>query len=81
MGSSRTASVAGCLYPGSGSSRTQVMVAMSWTGIVGIVMLVGLIIDHGWVGRAGALAVLGGLVVPQWVRSWHLLRDHRGRPD
>lgn len=53
--------------------------AMAWTGIVGIVMLAGLIIDHAWVGRVGTLVVLAGLVVPQWARSLHLLRGDRAR--
>jgi hypothetical protein len=66
--------LAGCLYPSAESNRRQVIVAMCWSGIVGIIMVIGLVIDHGWIGRIGALIVLGGLVVPLWVRALRLIR-------
>jgi hypothetical protein len=72
--SSLWSQLAGCLYPSPASTRRQVIAAMCWSGIIGIVMLIGLVIDHGWVGRIGALIVLGGLVVPLWVRALRLIR-------
>jgi hypothetical protein len=67
----------GYLYPGPSSSRTELMVALGWSGIVGIVMVIGLFIDHGWVGRIGALVVLAGLVLPLWVRALRQLHQDR----
>jgi hypothetical protein len=56
-----------------------VITALSWSGLLGIIMGLGLIIDHDWVGRVGAVVVLAALVVPQWVRSIPLLRTDRPR--
>lgn len=53
------------------------MVGLGWSGIVGILMLIGLVIDHGWVGRIGALVVLLGLVLPLWARALPELRKDR----
>ncbi|MCL2394914.1 MAG: hypothetical protein FWC87_09535, partial [Acidimicrobiaceae bacterium] len=65
------------LYPGPASSRTELMVGLAWSGLVGILMVIGLFIDHGWVGRIGALIVLAGLVLPLWVRAVPALRRDR----
>lgn len=54
------------------------MVGLAWSGIVGILMVIGLVIDHGWIGRIGALVVLAGLVLPLWVRALPRLRRDRG---
>jgi hypothetical protein len=62
------------LYPGPDSTVRQVIASMCWSGIVGIVMLIGLVIDRGWIGRIGAVIVLGGLVVPLWVRALKMIR-------
>jgi hypothetical protein len=69
----------GYLYPGPQSSRVQVITALGWSGLLGIVMVLGLLIDHGWVGRISAVVVLAALVVPQWVRAVPLLRTARPR--
>lgn len=53
------------------------MIGLSWSGIIGIVMVIGLFIDHGWAGRIGALIVLVGLVLPLWVRALRQLRRDR----
>lgn len=53
------------------------MVGLAWSGLVGILMVIGLFIDHGWVGRIGALIVLAGLVLPLWVRAVPALRRDR----
>jgi hypothetical protein len=66
--------LASYLYPGPGSSRNAVIVALGWSGLVGIIMVIGLFIDHGWIGRIGAVIVLGGLVLPLWIRGMKLLR-------
>lgn len=72
---SRTGSaLVGYLYPGPRSSRSQIITALGWSGLLGIIMVIGLVIDHGWVGRVGAVVVLGALVVPQWARALPLLR-------
>lgn len=67
----------GYLYPGPASSKTELMVGLGWSGIVGILMVVGLVIDHGWIGRIGALVVLAGLVLPLWARALRQLRRDR----
>ena len=69
--------LAGYLYPGLTASTTELMVVLGWSGIVGILMVIGLVIDHGWVGRIGALVVLAGLVLPLWARSLRQLRRDR----
>jgi hypothetical protein len=53
--------------------------ALTWSGLLGIIMMVGLVIDHGWVGRIGAVVVLAALVVPQWIRVLPLLRATRSQ--
>jgi hypothetical protein len=69
--------VSGYIYPGPRSSRAQVIVALSWSGLLGIIMMVGLVIDHGWAGRVGASVVLVALVLPQWIRVVPLLSTTR----
>lgn len=77
--SPRGSRLVGYLYPGPRSSRGQVITALSWSGLLGIIMLVGLAIDHGWVGRVSAVVVLAALVFPQWARALPLLCRATGK--